>query len=272
MAKKTEESPEPKMAKRQRSPNYPAVGLRNAVERAEKLYKADGKPGSNPDAALSHIGFSSQHGQAMAVMSALKKFGLLEDKGGRIVPTPLAIEVFEFPPDHPRHIAALKTMALKPAIYAELVESAREHSRLPSDVTLKPELVTDKGFNPKAVDSFLMDFRDSLEYAGLLSENTLQLSENGQHTAASTGPFDSIFGDETMATAKAQPQSPEKIGTVADAPSPPSRPLSLLIGFAENGRAIYAHVAFDVPLQKGFLTRLGAQLTAMETAAVPKEK
>lgn len=162
--------------KRQRSPNYPAVSLRNAVERARKLYAADGRPGSTIEGALRHLGFSGSHGQAMTVLSALKKFGLIEDKAGRIVPTKLAVDVFEFSEDHERHRAALRQMVLNPGIYLELVDQFREHGRLPSDASLKPELVTDMGFNPKAVTGFLADFRDSLEYAGLLVGNELKLS------------------------------------------------------------------------------------------------
>jgi len=163
--------------KRQRSPNYPAVSLRDAVERVRALYTQDGRPGAPLETAVRHFGFTSAHGQAMTIVSALKKFGLIEDKNGRIVPTPLAINVIEFKPDHQRHKEALREAALKPDIYGGLVERYREHSRLPSDESLRPELVTDMGFNPKAVSDFLVDFRDSLEYAGLLEGNTLKLPE-----------------------------------------------------------------------------------------------
>ena len=48
--------------------------------------------------------------------------------------------------------------------------------KLPSDQTLRSELIADRGFNPKAVDGFLKDFRASLAYAGISTENPLDSS------------------------------------------------------------------------------------------------
>jgi hypothetical protein len=161
--------------KRQRSPNYPAVNLEDAIGRLKRLYDADGRPGAPMATAVKHFGFSGPHGQAMTIVSALKKFGLIEDKAGRIVPSPLGLDIMEFKPGQERYEVAIRDAACKPDIYSELVETYREHGRLPSDEALRPELITDKGFNPKAVDGFLVDFRKSMEFAGLLEENELKL-------------------------------------------------------------------------------------------------
>lgn len=53
-------------------------------------------------------------------------------------------------------------------------------------------------------------------------------------------------------------------------PPPAQRPISVLVGFTEDGSPIYGHVTFDVVPKPGFLTTLGSQLTAMETAVMPK--
>jgi hypothetical protein len=37
--------------------------------------------------------------------------------------------------------------------------------------------------------------------------------------------------------------------------------------YTPEGRPIYGHVSFDLPIQKGFLRRLGKQSRAMEAAA-----
>ena len=63
MPEPSEATPEKKP--RHRSPNYPYIGLREAVERVGKFYGKDGKAGAPPDLAAVHIGFSSAHGQAM---------------------------------------------------------------------------------------------------------------------------------------------------------------------------------------------------------------
>ena len=46
----------------------------------------------------------------------------------------------------------------------------------------------------------------------------------------------------------------------------------MLIGFTDDGQAIYAYVAFDIPVRKGFLTRLGEQLKSMEDNVDDKAK
>lgn len=175
---------------RRRSPNYPAVHLENAVERARALYDADGTAGCSREAALKHIGFSSPHGQALAVFSALYKFGLVEARANRVVPTQLAVDILEFPKGNPRHDRALREAVLGPSIYKELVEEYTEAGRLPSDDSLRPELIADRGFNPKVVTGFLADFRQSLEFAGLLDGNKLNLSKPKENAG-----FDEFFSD-----------------------------------------------------------------------------
>ena|ERR1035437_2633753 len=157
---------EPEKKKRQRSPNYPAVGLKEAIERLGRFFKEDGRAGARPEIAAKHIGFSSDHGQAYSVLSALKKFGLVEDKDGRVVPTPRAIEIISLPDGDERRRKAIRDAAMLPPIYRELVEQYKT-TGLPSDETLEGELKAYRGFNPNAVKDFLKGFRDTLEFTGL---------------------------------------------------------------------------------------------------------
>lgn len=170
---------------RNRSPNYPAVSLPNAVDRVRALIEKDGKAGAPMEAAAKHIGFSGAHGTARTVLSALKKFGLTGDQRGRVVPTQLAVDIINFPPESPRCRAAKQAAALSPQIYKMLVDEYAELGDMPSPESLKPELVADMGFNPKAVDAFISDFFESLQYAGLLDGNRLLLSDEQQTVAPS---------------------------------------------------------------------------------------
>jgi hypothetical protein len=145
---------------RQRSPNYPAVGLREAVERVRKLIQVDGKAGAPPQIAAKHIGYSSAHGQAMSVIAALKKFGLVVDSGGRLAPTQAALEIVNLPDSDPRRQKALREAALSPALYQELV-TQHEKTGLPAPDVLEAELRTYRGFNPKAVEGLIKDFLDT---------------------------------------------------------------------------------------------------------------
>jgi hypothetical protein len=152
--------------KRTRSPNYPAVGLKEALDRTRKFYELDGKAGAPTETAAKHIGYSAAHGEALSVLAALKSFGLLEDKAGRVAPTQRAIELLNLQEQDPRRLEALKAAALAPSIYKQLIQQYKE-TGLPSDDTLRAELVTYKGFNPNAVGNFISGFRETLKFAGL---------------------------------------------------------------------------------------------------------
>src|SRR5580658_9748517 len=109
--------------KRQRSPNYPTVGLREAVDRAKRFVSANGKAAAMPAIAAKLIGFATAHGQAYSALSALKKFGLLEEKDGRVAPTQRGMEIASLPESDPRRLKAIRDAAVSPSIYSELLES-----------------------------------------------------------------------------------------------------------------------------------------------------
>jgi hypothetical protein len=159
-------------ASRHRSPNYPAVSLPDAIERVGRLYAADKKAGAPLEAALKHMGFSGKHGKSMMVVSALRKFGLVEDTGGRVVPTQRAVEILVLPKDDPRRLNALREAALSPEVHRELFEQYSQ-TGFPSDETLQSELIAFKGFNPNAVSDFVRDLRATLEFASLTDEAEL---------------------------------------------------------------------------------------------------
>ncbi len=159
-------APETEKKKRHRSPNYPAIGLKEAIDRVKQFMSVDGRAGAAPALAAKHIGFSSAHGQAYSVLAALKKFGLVEEKDGRIVPTQRAIEINSLPETDERRKRAIGGAAMSPPLYAELIEQYRT-TGLPADDTLAGELEAYKGFNPNGVKEFLKGFKETLEFAGL---------------------------------------------------------------------------------------------------------
>ena len=88
------------------------------------------------------------------------------------------LELVPRPVDDPKRQQALKDGALSRMIYGELV---KEYSGgLPSDTTLRSELVASKKFNPKFVGDFITDFRTTLEFAGLADSSPLEFSVEGE--------------------------------------------------------------------------------------------
>ena len=79
--------------------------------------------------------------------------------------TKLALDLTLYGKETEKYRGGLREAAVKPSIYNDLI--ARFPEGLPSDETLRAELVADYDFNFKKVDSFISDFRETLSYAGL---------------------------------------------------------------------------------------------------------
>ena len=64
-----------------RSPGYPAIGLKEAVEKAKGIYEEDYQNPIPRVVAAQHMGYASLNGKSLGVLSALIKYGLLEGRG-----------------------------------------------------------------------------------------------------------------------------------------------------------------------------------------------
>ncbi|MDZ4723179.1 MAG: hypothetical protein SGI97_04650 [candidate division Zixibacteria bacterium] len=166
--------------KKQRSPNFPVMGLKEAVEKINAIYAKDGNAGSTREAVLKHLGYKGEHGASLTAISALRKFGLTSEENGRIVLTRDALYIVLKGGSEAEKLAALKRCALKPEIYKELWREFAERGGLPGDDTLRTLLVMERGFNPKAVEGFIRDFRQTLDYAGIKAGIKFEAPETRQ--------------------------------------------------------------------------------------------
>lgn len=187
---KQPESPNKDKRSRMRSPNYPAIGLEEAVGKIEALYKQDLLVASPKDAALKHMGFEKAHGEAGRVLATLKSFGLIEEINDRIKLTQRGINIVVREAGDAQRADALRDASISPEIYRQLLKEYRDS--LPSDVTLKSELIAVRKFNPNAVDGFIRDFRGTLKFAGLSDLSTVDLD----------------LGDEEPMTSEQAPETP----------------------------------------------------------------
>jgi hypothetical protein len=249
-----------------RSPNYPQLTLEEAVGKVRVLYTEDGKHGAPMQAALEHLGFSSMHGHARATLSALKKFGLIEDKGGRVAPTARAIDLLVFDPDQERHITALQEAALAPTLHRTLWDQSVAEERLPSDRSLRQQLITDHDFNPKTVDNFIRDFKSTLEFAGLLNGNKLVLSrgkvESTPETNAPSPEATLGAGNADMAAANTEARRGE---TGRSDGATPVNGWKIPLGINRDGAEIYANFQANHPLSRSLLRKLARHLDFMAT-------
>jgi len=157
--------------KKVRSPSFPFVGLREALDRARAFYEAEQRNSARIETAASHWGYSPKSSGGKQTIAALRSFGLLDGDSlvklsGRALRI-LLDERLDERGDSEERRRLVQQAALLPPIHARLWE--RYGAELPSPQTLKLSLILDEGFNESSVDHFLTEYRETLEYARLLA-------------------------------------------------------------------------------------------------------
>lgn len=125
----------------ERSGRYPGVSLADALEAADKLYKAERQSPVNNETAATKIGYKALSGPARVMIGALRQYGLIERTGiGQFRLTRLAIEAIHGNDD--QKAKALRTAALNPPLFGELSRTHLEGS----EDNLRSYLIVSKGF------------------------------------------------------------------------------------------------------------------------------
>ena len=151
---------------RVRSPGYPMIDLKEAIEKIKVLWDKD-KTNSIPrDVAAKHLGYGSAEGYPGRVIAALKHFDLISMREGDIILNEKAVDLVLHSPSDKIYVDIVREIALKPTLYEELFNEYK--GSLPSEATLKAKLIKDYKFNAEKVDRFINNFRSSLDFAGLL--------------------------------------------------------------------------------------------------------
>lgn len=171
------------MPKRVRSPNFPFIDLKTAINRAQQFYARERRNAANVLVAGKHWGYGSRSSTIQQIVAALVAFGLLQDSGSResrmVQLTDLALRILLGSPDSPRQVAAIQEAALKPEIHRQLAR--KYHRGLPSDENLRHELLFewDPGFNENAVDGFIRNLKLTLDFARLPESGVISEEEPG---------------------------------------------------------------------------------------------
>lgn len=171
--------------KKHRSPNYPALSLPVAIDKVRTLYDFDKRNPTPPEVIAKHLGYGPTSGSGKRVLSALKAYGLLEERAGSYRVSDLAIKLLHLPEGHPDRPAALQEAALGPEIFREML--AKYKDGLPSDETLKAELITQRGFNPASVEEFVRNVRETVKLAQLSPGEGFQVAPTSIESTEAMG-------------------------------------------------------------------------------------
>jgi hypothetical protein len=188
-----------------RSPQYPIIGLKEAIEKARLVWQRDYTNELPRDVIASHMGYSGLNGKSLGLLSTVGKFGLLEGRGDKTRVTDLAVQIFAHEAGTPERIAAIRTAAEEPALFKEI--ATKFAGRSPSDQALKAFLVT-RGFTHGGVDAVIRSFRDT--------EGFVQ-SEVGSYDGAmaSTEPENAVQAIAGESVVAAPPRSSTGVPTIS---------------------------------------------------------
>ena len=151
------------MGRKGRSPKYPQLPLREAIERTAKVYRAERTHKVEREAVAKDLGYGGLNGASISLISTLKEYGLLqEDKEGVRV-TEDAVTILRAPEGDPDKEEALRRAAFAPRVFSELSETYGDNlNELPAETALQYRLEK-KGFLERAASEVIRVYRDELE-------------------------------------------------------------------------------------------------------------
>lgn len=168
-------------SKRVRSPGYPAINLKAAIEKAHDFYKAESRNSAALAITVEHWGYSKKSGSGLKAVAALKSFGLIEVEGTadkrRIKLSELALRIIlDDRDDSPDRAKAITTAALKPKIHKKLWKLWG--TDMPSHGSIRHHLIFEEKFNEKFVNDFIKEYKATIDYARLSEQSDIELEEH----------------------------------------------------------------------------------------------
>jgi hypothetical protein len=154
------------MAKRHRSPSYPALTLTEALERARTFYAKEGKHSAPIRVAVSHWGYSPKSSGGTATIAALKAWGFMLDEGaGEQRTVRLSEEALKILRDErtesAERDALMSGAAERPKVIKNLL--AQYPGGDVSDENLRHYLIMQE-YNPNSVNDIVKVFHDAKAY------------------------------------------------------------------------------------------------------------
>lgn len=158
---------------RARSPAYPYVDLGKAIELATKIYASAKTHSLNVDTLVAKLGYKSMNGSAKKTLAALKYFGLLEQQHGSTEAklTKRTLHILHGLEGSDERNQAIKDAFLEPAIYRYCWDTWKADDI--SVEVMKSHLILKKGFNDSTVVGFINNYRQSMRFAGMTTDDDL---------------------------------------------------------------------------------------------------
>lgn len=142
-----------------RSPNYPAIGLDEALEAIGKAFAADHRNKMSRETLAKHMGYTSLNGRALGKLGALRAYGLIDGSGDELRVSDDAVTILNAPQGSSDREDALARCARRPKLFDELLA---EFPGRVSDDTLRYELIK-RHFTPDAAGKVIKSYRATID-------------------------------------------------------------------------------------------------------------
>jgi len=182
--------------RKERSPSFPFISLKKAVERIQEMAAAHKRSPARLPVVGETWGYGAKSSGLLQTVAALKAFGLIEDMGGgadrRIQVSDLGWRILSDARPGAKE-QAIREAAMKPRLIAEY--APHWIPERPSDAHCTSELHLDRGFTQEAAKLFLKVFDETISFANLTEGDSLSPSfeqENSSMETAVEAPVPSV--------------------------------------------------------------------------------
>lgn len=167
---------------RLRSPNYPAIGLPEAIDRVRKLHERQHQTPEEREVVAQHLGYGGLNGKSLKIVSALTKYGLLEKtQDGRLRVTDRAIDIIA--PEDGVPSQAICDAAFSPDLFSDIRERWPDHS--PTDESLRAYLIR-RQFAQSAISDVIHNYRETSDLVTQVSTGSDASKPPPQETKTSS--------------------------------------------------------------------------------------
>jgi hypothetical protein len=172
MADKTTQN-SPGTKQRERSPNYPSIGLSKALELAKTFWEHDRRQSVLVSRAITDLGFGAKSSTGPLAISAMRKYGLFDAEGSghtrKVKLTELAVTLLN--PSAPNRDQLIKQAALLPSIHAKLWQKFGADGA--SEGAIHDYLVFELHFTEPAGKALIDQYLDTIAFAKLLDSDKI---------------------------------------------------------------------------------------------------
>lgn len=170
------------MAQYQRSPNYSRVSLPKIISRLKKHHSLIDKQICSEEEVARKLGYSGITGASVPMLSALKKFGLLDVLSGGFRFSEKTFEIINSTEKDSHYADLIENIAFTPELYADI----RNHfgKKFPGADNLK-DFLSIKNFVPKIIPSVIDIYRQTYDLVASVNDD-YERNSNGFESTEET--------------------------------------------------------------------------------------